>query len=61
MGMLPIHFVGTLLVVAHGEFDGVADIAEAARFGFAELDAAGDLAVVDIKTWNDASSEHRKN
>ena len=41
------HFVRALLVVAEGEFDGVADIAQAALLGAAKLDAARDLAVVE--------------
>ena len=52
------HFVGALLIVAEGEFDGVADVAETAFFGDAELDAAGDLAVVDVQAGNDTFCDH---
>lgn len=52
------HFVGALFVVAEGEGDGVTDIFEAAGFGFAELDAAGDVSIVDIEAGYDASCEH---
>ena len=54
------HFVGALFVVADGEFDGIADDAEATVFGAAELDASSDFTVVDIEAGNDAFSEHRK-
>jgi hypothetical protein len=54
------HFIGALFVVADGEFDGVADDAEAPFFGAAELDAASDFTVVDIEAGNDAFREHRK-
>jgi hypothetical protein len=52
------HFVRALLVVAEGEFHRVADIAQAALFGDAELDAARDLAGVDVKAWDDAFGNH---
>ena len=52
------HFVRALFVVAHGEFDGIADVAEFAGFGFAELDAASDLAVMDVETGNDSFCDH---
>ena len=53
------HFVRALVVVADGEFDRVADVAQFARFGFAELDAARDLAVMDVETRNDTFCDHR--
>ena len=52
------HFVGALLVVAKGQLNGLADVAQFARLGFAEADAAGDLAVVDVQAGNDAFGEH---
>ena len=52
------HFVGALLVVAEGQFDGVADVAQFAGFGLAELDAAGDFAVMHIQTRNNAFCQH---
>ncbi len=55
------HFVGALLVVAHGEFDGIADVAKFARFGAAELHAASDLAVVNVKTRDDTFRKHGRN
>ncbi len=42
------HFVRALLVVAEGEFHGVADVAQAALLGDAELDAASDLTIMDV-------------
>jgi len=52
------HFVRALFVVAEREFDGIADVAEFAGFGFAELDAARDFAIVDVKAGNDTFCEH---
>ncbi len=52
------HFIRALLVVAQGQFHRVAHVAEFARFGFAELDAAGDVAAMDIEAGNDAAGEH---
>jgi hypothetical protein len=52
------HFVRTLLVVAQGEFHRVANIAQAALFGHAELDAARDLAVMDVEARNDTFCNH---
>src|SRR5436190_13084909 len=52
------HFIGALVVVAAGELDGVADVAQLARFGAAELDAAGDLTRVDVQTGNDSARQH---
>ena len=54
------HFVGALLVVAQRKFNGVTDIAQAAILGTAELDAAGDFAVVDVETGDDALGEHER-
>ena len=54
------HFVRALLVVAEGEFHGVADVAQFARFGLAELDAARDLAVMDVETRDDTFCEHAR-
>jgi hypothetical protein len=48
------HFIGALGVVAEGEFDGIADVFEAAFFGASELDAAGDATVMDIEAGDDA-------
>ena len=53
------HFVRALLVVAEREFHRVADVAQFARLGFAELDAARDLAGVDVETRNDTFCNHR--
>jgi hypothetical protein len=52
------HFVGALFVIADGEFNRIANITEFAGFGLAELDAAGDLAGVDVEAWDDSFSEH---
>ena len=53
------HFIRTLLVVAEREFNRVAHIAEFARLGLAELDAARDLAIVNIEARNDSLGDHR--
>ena len=54
------HFVRALLVVTQGEGDRIADIAQFARFGFAELDAARDLAIMDVEARNDTFCDHRR-
>src|SRR5256885_2320896 len=48
------HFVRALFVVTQREFDGVADVAQFARFGPAELNAARDLAIMHVQAGNDA-------
>ena len=55
------HFVRALLVVAEREFHGVADVVQFAGLGFAELDAARDFAVVDVKARDDTFCNHRVN
>src|ERR1051325_10211248 len=52
------HLVGALRVVAQGERDGIADVAQFAGLGLAELHAAGDVAVVHVKAGDDAFGEH---
>ena len=52
------HLIGALLVVLEREGDGIADVAQFARLGFAELHAAGDIAVVNIETRDDAFGKH---
>jgi hypothetical protein len=52
------HFVRALLVVAEREFHRVADVAQAALFGDAKLDAARDLAVVDVEAGDDTFCNH---
>jgi hypothetical protein len=52
------HFVGSLFVVADCQLDGIPDIAQLTRFRFTELDSAGDMAVMDIQTWNDTFRNH---
>ncbi|MEK0447087.1 MAG: hypothetical protein RLZZ399_2408 [Verrucomicrobiota bacterium] len=54
------HFVGSLRVVAQGQFNGVADVFESALFGSAELDTAGDFSIVDVEAGNNALGEHEK-
>ena len=39
------HFIGALLIVANGQGDGIPNIAQFTGFGFAELHAAGNVAV----------------
>ena len=53
------HLIGALLVVAQGQFDRVAHIAQPAGFGDAEPDAAGDLAVMHVQARYDTFSDHR--
>ena len=53
------HFIRALFIVAEGEFHRVADIAQFARLGLAKLNAAGDLAVMNIETRNDTFCNHR--
>ena len=50
--------VRALVVVAQGQFHGVADIAQAALFGHAELDTARDMAVVDVEARDDTFGNH---
>jgi hypothetical protein len=52
------HFVGALLVVAHSQFHRVAHVAQFPGLGLAELNAARDLAVVDIQTRNNTFRNH---
>jgi hypothetical protein len=52
------HLVGPLFVVTKGQLDRVPDIPEFARFGSAELDAAGDLAAVHVQARDDSSGQH---
>ena len=52
------HFIGALFVVAQREFDGVAHVAQLARFGFAEPDAARDLTGVHVQAGNDSFGQH---
>ena len=52
------HLVRALLVVAQGEFHGVANVAQTALFGDAELDAASDVAVMDIQARDDTFCNH---
>jgi hypothetical protein len=52
------HLIRTLLIVALRERDGVADVAQSALLGAAELHATGDFPVVDVKAWDDAFGEH---
>ena len=50
---------GTMFVVAQSEIDRISDIAELALFGLTELDAASDLAVVDVQARYDTFCHHR--
>ena len=52
------HFVSPLLVIAQRQGDGIADITQFARFGFAELDAARHLAVMHVQAGDDSFREH---
>ena len=52
------HFIGALFIVAEGQGDGVADVAQFASLGFAELHAAGDMAVMDVQTRDDTFCQH---
>ena len=55
------HFIRALLVIAEGQFDGVADVAQFAGLGPAELHAAGNFAVMDIEAGNDTFGQHINN
>jgi hypothetical protein len=50
------HFISALFVVADGQFDGIADVAQFAGFGAPELHAPRYLAAVNIKARNDSAS-----
>ncbi len=52
------HFVRALFIVAQREFHRITHITQAAALGHAELDAAGDVAVVDIEAGNDTFCNH---
>src|SRR6185312_10970898 len=52
------HFVRALLVVTQRQSDRVADIAQFARFGLAELHAASHLAVVNVQARYDTFCHH---
>ena len=54
------HFVRALFVVAHGEFNRIAHVAQAALFGDAKLDAARDFAIVNVETRDDTFGQHRE-
>ena len=51
-------FVRALVVVADGQLDRIADIAQAVVLRPAELLAAGDAAVMDVEAGDDAFGEH---
>ena len=53
-----VPIVRALFVVTQGEFNGIADVAQAALFSNAELDAAGDFAVVNVEARNDTGYLH---
>src|ERR1039458_2358425 len=53
------HFIRALFVVTQCEFHRVADVAQFARFGLAELDAARDFAVMHVEARNDSFGDHR--
>ena len=50
----------TTFMISATKGDGVADVAEFARLGLAELDAARDLAVVDVEARYDTFCDHRQ-
>jgi hypothetical protein len=52
------HFIGTLFIIAKGEINGVAYIAQFTGFGAAELDATGHLAGVNVQARNDTAGKH---
>ena len=55
------HFVRALFVVAQRERDGVADIFQFSRLGFAKLHAARDVAVVNVEARDDTFCYHADN
>jgi hypothetical protein len=52
------HFVGALFIVPDGQLHGIADIPQFTGLGFAKLDPASDLAVVNVKARDYALGEH---
>jgi hypothetical protein len=53
------HLVRALVIVAHGEFHGIADVAQTAFFSATELHAARHVAAVDIEARDDSFRKHR--
>jgi len=52
------HLVRALVIVTQGQLHGIADIAQPALLGAAELDAAGDFSVMNVETGNDTFCQH---
>jgi hypothetical protein len=53
------HFIGALLIVSQRQSYGIADIAQFAGLGSAELNAAGNLTCVDVQAGYDSSRHHQ--
>jgi hypothetical protein len=51
-------FVRALIVIPDGQFDRITYVTQFAGFGFAKLNAAGDMSIVDVQTWNNALCQH---
>src|SRR5881394_74437 len=54
------HFIRALIVVPDRQLDGIANIAQFALFGIAELNPARDLAAMDIQARNDTLCNHER-
>jgi hypothetical protein len=52
------HFVRALGVIPQSQFHRIADVTQPTFFGAAELHAAGNFAVMDVETGNNALGEH---
>ena len=52
------HFIRALIVIAHRQLDRIADIAQPALLGLAELDAARHLPIMHIQARYDSFSQH---
>ena len=52
------HFIGTLIIIAASQINGVADVAKFARLGFSKLDAAGHFAIMHVETRDNTFCNH---
>src|SRR5439155_10218009 len=52
------HLIRALLIIAQRQLDGIAYVAQFARLGFTELDAARHLAVMHVQAGDDSFREH---
>ena len=50
------HFISALLVITNGQFDRVTNVLQFTGFGFAKLNATGNVTCVHVQAGNDSSS-----